>query len=68
MPAARRRYIWPDHVQRISGPASLSVFTDVDGTGRDVYLFGDVHFSYKNACGALSLGRSTMSVVDVYLL
>lgn len=50
-------FIWPPHTQYVSGPASMYVFRDVVQSGCDLYLFGDVHFSYRNVCAPLHGAR-----------
>jgi hypothetical protein len=59
--------LWPEGTEWISGPASLTVFSSKKLPGNKVlYLFGDVHFSYRNVCSPLaSSPDSTVPLMDI---
>ena len=58
-------YIWGRDVAYVSGPVSLTVFKDVGRAGADVYLFGDIHFSYRSTCTPL-LGSKVVTLNELF--
>jgi hypothetical protein len=56
---------WPEGTLHVSGPASMYMFLEPT-SGHFVYLFGDVHFSYKNACTLLD-SKQTISISQLLL-
>lgn len=58
--------LWTEDTKWISGPASLTVFSSNLPGNKELYLFGDVHFSYRNVCSPLaSSPDSTVPLLGV---